>query len=147
MKCSSIVINSFNQTPYMISTVYAPKTAYLRYSFGEIVHTEPLDTYFESAVYQLSRTTVGLADIFKMLLIGPKLVFNLHPYSLEDTKKGGEQEFHKVICTIIQQEKITDLVDEGSVVFSNYGYLNHQQDIWSLWQFKKVKHIFLLQDR
>ena len=140
MKYSSIVVNSFNKTPYMVSTIYSPKQAILRSDFLGSLST---DTYFESAVFQVSRTKIGLLDIFKMIIGGPQLVFNSMAYSLEDTKEGGEKEFHKLVCTMIENEKIEDLVKETDTVFDKYGYLDHQQNIWSLWQLRKIKHIFL----
>ncbi len=135
----------------MISTVYAPKKVILTYTIktpmSEVTEIHPTETYFESAIFQVNKTNIGLLDIFKMIFIGPKLVLNSMPYSFEDTKRGGEQEFHKSVCSIIEQERIEELVDETNRVYYKYGYSDHQQNIWSLWQLRKIQHIFLLKDR
>jgi hypothetical protein len=56
----------------------------------------------------------------------------------------SEDEFTKLVLALAANETITNLYENKTSVYEKYGYVSLEHDIWSIWFWKKIRHIFLL---
>jgi hypothetical protein len=58
----------------------------------------------------------------------------------------SEVEFTTFILNIVSNENIINLSDDKASVYSKHGYVALRHDIWSIWFWQNINHIFLLRD-
>lgn len=56
----------------------------------------------------------------------------------------SEEDFTKLILALVADEIIPNLFNNETSVYKKYGYTSLEYDIWSIWFWQKIRHIFLL---
>ncbi len=124
------ITNKFDSKQYRVSIIPTHKLISIPSGFGFGRMDEWL-IIFQAAIYRANKIPYK-----------PLFVINFGR-GIGGIKK---EELENLVSRIISNEKIGELINESTNVYSKYGFLSRRYDMWSLFTFSKIKHIFLVEN-